>query len=786
MQKRYEYPKDVCSPEPLGSPYGGGTHTEDKCHKSGWCSYVGQSYSLSIATTDGRNQSAFVAVTGNPISVSDTRTNTSTVTGALSFSATDSILTVSWGLSADTSVDSYKIELTSNSDTTFASVLQTVYSKGTTASFGGLDSNTTYRVRVTTKYAGVTGPLSTSSTTGTFTLNASGAISDGVAPTANPLITASMVKSLFGAFAITFPPVTNPDDVKYEVFIKPTNATGIVDNQYKVLEVGGTFAVVKTLADRTTALSYGTDYYIAVRAKDNDGVSTGAVTAVGPVTTLQVANADLAADSVYANNIKAGEIDATKLSSDVVLVDQKITVGKPTALDRIRLDANDATISGQLVSSRIYIGGGNYYDTASPFYADNKGRLSIGQSLKFENSELTINGKGTFTGTVTAGAGANTITIGNDVSGTNDGIYIGATGDYIYADGTLRLGNGNITYSNGTLAVQGNITANSIAANTSLSGLSITGTTGTFGGVTINSSGITSTNFSVTSTGILSAAAGTIGGWDINGTQLRSLGANYITLNPLTPRITLVKGVADTYGAVGSITIDPIEGIKDGAGNFSLTPAGVLTLKGSITSGSTITGSDITMTGNKSGTGSLSSTTKLLFSASNYAISAGSSSFTYEGTSGGYNSDGDWVDSVADQVISNNDIRFTDATYGGAIPYSSTYYYGELWLGSGSNSAGSVDLWANYPPSGNQSGYIGISLVADSSSKNIYVYGDSTAGFTTTHRSSVSDSSKESPAFLQVDSSGRLSRGRAILTGGSSSPSNDLGLTGDLYFSTAT
>jgi len=748
--------------------------------------FVGQSYTLSVATTDGKNISSYVNCTPAPYTIADNRTNTSTVTGGLTFSATDSILTVSWTASTDPYVDSYRVQVASNADTTFSSPLQTVESKGTTATFGGLTSNTTYRVRVTARYSGAAGALSTNHTTGTFTLNASGAISDGVAPTTNPALTSSMVKPLFGAFAITFPPVVNSDAVSYEVFIKPDNATGIVSDTYKVLEVGGTFAVVKTLADRTTSLTYGADYYIAIRAKDNDGVSSGTVTAVGPVKTLQVTNADLAADSVYANNIFAGEIDATKLTSDVALVDQKITVGTDSSLSRVRLDATTATISGSQVKSRIYIGGGNYYDTASPFYADNLGRLSIGQKLKFEGGELTINGKGTFTGTVTAGSGLNSVILGNDVSGTNDGIYIGATGDYIYADGTLRLGNGNITYSNGTLAVQGNITANAIAANTNLSGLSITGTTGTFGGVTINSSGITSTNFSVTSTGILSAASGTIGGWDINGTQLRSTGTNYITLNPLTPRITLVKGVADTYGAVGSITIDPIEGIKDGAGNFSLTPAGVLTLKGSITSGSTITGSDITMTGNKSGTGSLSSTTKLLFSASNYAISAGSSSFTYEGTSGGYNSDGDWVDSVADQVISNNDIRFTDATYGGAVPYSSTYYYGELWLGSGSNSAGSVDLWANYPPSGNQSGYIGISLVADSSSKNIYVYGDSTAGFTTTHRSSVSDSSKESPAFLQVDSSGRLSRGRAILTGGSSSPSNDLGLTGDLYFSTAT
>jgi hypothetical protein len=173
-------------------------------------------------------------------------------------------------------------------------------------------------------------------------------------------------------------------------------------------------------------------------------------------------------------------------------------------------------------------------------------------------------------------------------------------------------------------------------------------------------------------------------------------------------------------------------------------------------------------------------TTKLFFQSSNYAISAGASSYTYQGDSGYYDSEGDWVDTSAPQTISNNDIRFTDATYGGAVPSGTNYYYGELWLGSGSNSAGSVDLWANHP-----GGFIGVSLVANSDSKNIYVYGDSSAGFTTQHRSSTSDSSKESPAFLQVDSLGRMSRGRAIITGGSSAPSNTLGLTGDLYFSTA-
>ena len=521
---------------------------------------VGQSYSLSIATTDGRNQSAFVAVTGNPISVSDTRTNTSTVTGALSFSATDSILTVSWGLSADTNVDSYKIELTSNSDTTFASVLQTVYSKGTTASFGGLDSNTTYRVRVTTKYAGVTGPLSTSSTTGTFTLNASGAISDGVAPTANPLITASMVKSLFGAFAITFPPVTNPDDVKYEVFIKPTNATGIVDNQYKVLEVGGTFAVVKTLADRTTALSYGTDYYIAVRAKDNDGVSTGAVTAVGPVTTLQVANADLAADSVYANNIKAGEIDATKMVTDLLFAEKTINVGQTTSLNRVRLDGTTATLtdfpSGTYeAKGRIFIGAGNYYSSGTSFYADNTGRLSIGDKLRFDASgNLTINGSGSFTGLLTTGSGSNVIKVGTGANGANNGIYIGASADYIYTDGTFSLGAGAITGSSTALSVKGELEVKGtskvigdLQIDPTGSGVFYVGANKTIGGtgdkIIINSSGIAAypSNTASPTFSLAKDGTGKIGGWQINATSLSAISGT-MTLNAADQTITFKNG----------------------------------------------------------------------------------------------------------------------------------------------------------------------------------------------------------------------------------------------------
>lgn len=668
--------------------------------------FVGQTYSLSVATTDGKNVSSYINSTPSSILIADSRINNSTVVGSLSFSATDSILTVSWTASTDPYVDSYRVQLTSNLDTTFSSPLQTIYSKGTTATFGGLDSNTTYRVRVTTKYSGANGTLSSNHTSGTFTLDSSGAISDGIAPTTNPALTSSMVKPLFKAFAITFPPIVNSDAVVYEVFIKPDSSSGIVSSAYKVLEISGTFAVVRTLADKITTLSYGTNYYIAIRAKDNDGVSTGVVTAVGPIQTEQVSTDDLAnlgitevkidnnaitaakiaanavtetkiandsisspkiiagaietdkiaagaivadkisanaieadkiaanaitatkiaagaveavaisanaitagkiaADAVLANNIKAGEIDATKLTADTILAEQKITVGSNSALDRIRLDATNATISGQAVSSRIYIGGGNYYDTASPFYADNLGRLSIGQKLKFENGELTVNGKGTFTGTVTAGTGT-TVVLGNNVQGDNDGIYISATGDYIYSDGTIRLGNGGITYASGLLTVTGNIIANALSANATIESPIITGgtyqTSITVGdgssnsfGVKINTSGIfgypansSTASFTLNNTGVMTANSGTIGGWTINPTQLSSTAGNsgQIALYPLTAnggKIALI------YGGVEKITIDPVEGIVGPsitvAGNtgaaFKITPGGTAEFRGTI------------------------------------------------------------------------------------------------------------------------------------------------------------------------------------------------------------
>jgi hypothetical protein len=719
--------------------------------------FVGQAYTLSVATTDGKNISNYVNCTPAPFTVTDTRANSSTVTGSLSFSATDSILTVSWAASADAYVDSYRVQITLDSDTTFTNPLQTVESKGTTVSFGGLTSSTAYRVRVTTRYSG-SNALSTNHTTGTVTLNSSGAISDGNVPTKNPgtgTEPAIVVKPLFKAFTLNWSDIDNPDEVTYEVYVKTVNSTGIVDPANLVMEINGTFAVINSLKDGTaiaypaeTSPTTATNYYFAVRAKDADGVSSAAVTPVGPFTASRTGQFDIATNAIYANHITAGEITADKMTTDLLFVNKTINVGESTSLNRIRLASSIATPvimtdpalaspSTYSVKSRIFIGAGNYYSVGTPFYADNTGRFSLANKLRFDGTNLLIDGSGTFSGTVTAGSGP-TVSIGTDVQGTNDGIYISGTGDYIYADGRVRLGNGGITYAGGVLTVSGAVTATSIASGTSISGTtgnftgSITGASGTFGGaldvgtaslanitgasrVTINDingnpvtrvrfiaqnnlkvndsvtiSGIaqnqtfaywagpgntnpvynysnnpfnlgtvavyeaTSTYFDiqssvtgtytsggtanasafrVTSTGLVRAAAGQIGGWDITAVSMKSNYAfssgnnisgtgSFIEFNPVTPRISLTAGATITNGVSSggnTIRIDPISGIVGPnvtiAGNtgpgFSFSPDGTATLRGAIyaTTGvvggwslgtSTLTGGTLTL--NSSGT----------------------------------------------------------------------------------------------------------------------------------------------------------------------------------------
>ncbi len=572
---------------------------------------VGQTYTLSVATTDGRNQSAFVSVTGNPISVNDTRSNTTVATN-LVLSATDSILTVKWTPSSDINVASYRVQLTTNADTSFASPIQEVYANSNLVSFGGLDANTTYRVRVTSKFGGPAGALSTNHLSGTATLNASGAISDQIRPNSNPTPT---VKSLFKAFALYWDPIDNNDPVTYEVYAKTVNSTGIVDPSNLVMEIDGTFAVINALASGAvveypaeTSPTSATDYYFAIRAKDADGLSTAAVVSVGPFTASRTGQFDIATNAIYANHITAGQINADKMTTDLLFVDKTINVGESTSLNRIRLDStiaspvtmNDFPSGTFPVKSRIYIGAGNYYSSGTSFYADNTGRFSIGDKLRFDGTDLTVNGSGTFTGLLTTGTGSNLIKVGTGANGANNGLYIQQGGQYIYTDGTFSFGGGSLTGTASSLSVSGTMT---VKGNSELQGDLKLVSPGVFyigankasgQRLLINDEGIAAYNsggtrlFSLDTTGAIDAQSGLIGGWSLGTSAIsKTSGTNTISLSSSTNSIS-ATGTNYTSG-FGLPDANNIVfwagGSRDTSANFYVTSNGSVVMKSATITG---------------------------------------------------------------------------------------------------------------------------------------------------------------------------------------------------------
>jgi len=426
-------------------------------------------------------------------------------------------------------------------------------------------------------------------------------------------------------------------------------------------------------------------------------------------------------------------------------------------------------ISSDNSKKGLYIAPDNYWYVQGNTNVSSAAYLSVGgatDKLVWNGTTLSV------TGTINANAGSFTGAIDVGSSSVNGQLRVYAGGNKFEVG---RLTNAQGVYID-EFGIQGTNATGKLFQLDTASGIIVNA--GTIGGWTISSTEIKRGNtslgangaisagdsgqFSVSSAGALSATGATISG-EIKATSGFIGSTNGSTATGFSFNSTQIKSIG---APTGSSQI-----ILDG-------PTG--TISGGKVDGTLITGADITMTGSATQYGS--STTKLLFKESNYKVAAGSSTFTYPSNTGYYDIDGEWVSTGASTVVTNSDIRFTDNTWGGAIPTagSSTFSYGELWLGSGSGSTGTVDLFANYPGD-----YIGISITADATTQNIIIRGPSTAGFTTVHRSSATNTTSESPAFLQVDSNGRLTRGRAIYSGGSSAPSSNIGLQGDLYFSTA-
>lgn len=100
------------------------------------------------------------------------------------------------------------------------------------------------------------------------------------------------------------------------------------------------------------------------------------------------------------------------------------------------------TVGGiDVAADKIYLGGGNFNNTDTPFYADNTGRMSLSNKLSWDLTTLAITGAITATSGTIGGWTINAATIaktGIILDSTADSIYVGSGTPRIVIDGANK------------------------------------------------------------------------------------------------------------------------------------------------------------------------------------------------------------------------------------------------------------------------------------------------------------------------------------------------------------
>lgn len=208
---------------------------------------------------------------------------------------------------------------------------------------------------------------------------------DGQAPD-SPVL--ASVQGGVGFFAVSWEPVVNTDSVEYEVHI--STSSGFTPGPSTLYaRIAGTLVFVRTEADGSTALVYGTTYYFKVIAVDGDGSST-ASSEIG-AQMVKAAATDLAVDSVTADQILAGSITAEKLAAVIVLANKfaTSTSGARVEFDvqGIRLYDSSGNLSLDMDASSGSIALRGQVDFGRD--ADNPSRLSASDTIDLYEQPTT-------------------------------------------------------------------------------------------------------------------------------------------------------------------------------------------------------------------------------------------------------------------------------------------------------------------------------------------------------------------------------------------------------------
>ena len=461
----------------------------------------------------------------------------------------------SWTAPATTalSISKYKVELRKDPSTT-NTLIQTQYSFSTNISFSGLSPSSIYQVTVFTE--DVSGTFSASASSAAFTTNTSGGLSDGIAPTSSPT---PVVTPLYGALEVRWTPIVNADIVTYEVHASTTN-NFTPSIATKVLEVAGTFAIIKTISG--APLVYDTIYYVKIIAKDVDGSAAAGAQAFEKPS--KVDNGDIAAGAVRANVILAGSITATQMDADNLFVGKTFKIG-----------------TGGVIFSGT---GAVHGNPNTGFYLDSTGQFSLKDRLIFSSAgNLTVNGiinadSGTLKGALSIDA--TNMKFGKGVKDSFNGIYIDDN-NYWYSNGNFRAGGAGtgITSTGGSLSIVSPVTITGTS--------SVTGNLGVIGTIYSGSAVDSGQRTVLNSAGIYAYPAGV--GASATTSIFANAAANGVTFATERGRL----GSSSNYWLVGANTISSVAGSGSVTLESSATNARVVTSPAAATSTSGISGSGL-------------------------------------------------------------------------------------------------------------------------------------------------------------------------------------------------
>jgi hypothetical protein len=279
-----------------------------------------------------------------------------------------------------------------------------------------------------------------------------------------------------------------------------------------------------------------TTTYVALSASPSNAYSIwagGETASTAPFSvkrdgTLRATNATITGNITATSGTFTGAINATSGTfTNTVYVGNNATA------------SNNIQLIGTATAATTAIGIGSgtlgYNTTTTKFWADASGRFSLGQGLLWDGTNLTINGSGTFSGSLSAASGSFT---GALTGGT---ISIG-TGNSIFKADSNGIYLGNATFGSAPFRVTsaGALTA----TNATITG-NVTATSGTFTGAINASSG--------TFTGYVSAGTSRFGVAVQTGKDGIWLDANNYAYSDGTFSFGGADGI--TYNGTGSILI---------------------------------------------------------------------------------------------------------------------------------------------------------------------------------------------------------------------------------------